>query len=241
MNGTLVNGSPPSLLGITIRRAATSGRFFLVYGTVMATLLSIALAATGGAAFSSAIPLLLPIFGVVGSMGGLMVFTNDRLKGVLEYLMAYGIPPRRLFLDVLETSLLLLTIVLGIALGAGVSFYLARGHPLPGNFVVFVCAYTLPMSYVSSAFAATAGMFWTTLSSPREGMNSPIGLIPLIGVLPPVATLMIVVLVGATGTVTPSGFFEVAAAMMTGVAVFVVVLLSLTGRLLRRERLLSPA
>jgi hypothetical protein len=241
MSGSPADPSPAPLLGITVRRAATSGRFFLVYGTAMAALLSIGLGATGGAAFTTALPLILPIFGVLGSMGGLVVFTNDRVKGVLEYLMAYGVPPRRLFVDVLLTSLLLMTIVLGVGLGAGIGFFVARGHTLPWSFVAFVGAYAIPMSYVSAAFAATTGMFWSALSSPREGMNSPIGLAPFIGILPSVATLLVVIVIGATGTVSPSGFFEVAAGAMIIVTAVVVVLLSMTGRLLRRERLLSPA
>jgi hypothetical protein len=59
--------------------------------------------------------------------------------------------------------------------------------------------YTLPMSYASQAFAATVGMYWSALSSPRQGLNSPIGLAPFIGILPTVATLGAVIALGIFG------------------------------------------
>jgi len=73
-----------SLLSVTVRRASITGRFFLVYGTVITVVLGVILARVSGPSFASSYPLFLPIFGVVGSMGGLVVFTSDRTKGVLE-------------------------------------------------------------------------------------------------------------------------------------------------------------
>ncbi len=73
-----------SLLSINLRRSARSGRFFLVYGTARGLVLGLSLAASGGDAFVAAFPLFLPVFAVVGYMGALVVFTNDRVKGVLE-------------------------------------------------------------------------------------------------------------------------------------------------------------
>ena len=236
------SGEPLSLLGITIRRSIIIGRAALIYGTAMSLLLAIALSFSSGMVFSSAFPVFLPIFAIVGSMGGLTVFTSDRLKGVLEYLMAYGISPRRLFVNVLLASLVLVTIVLGIALGFGLGIFLVRGNSLSDVLVLLLAAYTLPMSYASAAFATTVGMYWSALSSPRQGLNSPVGLAPFIGILPSLATLGTIVALGAAGIVsTSSSFIIVTSASLVLVATVVMVLLSMIGRFLRRERLLSQA
>lgn len=233
---------PLSFLGITIRRSLVTGRVYLIYGCVMSVLLGISLGATGGSAFSTAYPLILPIFTVVGGMGALMVFSNDRLKGVLEYLMAYGVSPKRQFVNVLVASFVLVSVLLGIALGASLTFYVLRGHVLDPAFGVGLVVYTVPMSYASEAFATTVGMFWTALSTPRAGLTSPTGFAPFIGILPSVATLGAVIVVGvSTGAVTEADFLTIAGVAMGLVAVTVVALVGSSDRLLRRERLLSPA
>lgn len=231
---------PLSLLGITVRRSFATGRFYLVYATAMSLLFVIVMAFAGGSSFNSVVPLILPIFGVVGSMGGLTVFTNDRLKGVLEYLMAYGISPRRLFVDVLLASLVLLTTVLGIALGIGIGVLEVRRHALGVDFALPLALYALPMSYASVAFAVTIGMFWTSLSSPRTAINSPIGLAPLIGILPSMATVGGIVALSVTGNMSTLSFVIVAGGAVVLIALVVVLLLSMMERLLLRERLLSP-
>ncbi len=232
--------APPSLLGITIRRATILGRFFLVYGTVLSTLLAALLTVSAGAGFVSGFPLFLPVFGAVGSMGGLTVFSNDRMKGALEYFLAYGLSPQRLFTNVLVTALVLGTIIVGVSSTVGVGVYLARGHPLNGTLALSLGGYGIPMTYASAAFATIVGMYWTALSSPRSGLNSPIGLAPLIGVLPPVSVLTTLSLLASAGTVTSAEVTEIALLAVLGVAAVTVALLALSGRLLRSERLLSP-
>jgi hypothetical protein len=241
-DGPASYGEPPSLLGITLKRSTALGRFFLVYGTALSVLLGVSLSFSAGSAFASAFPLLLPIFASVGSMGGLTVFTSDRLKGTLEYFMAYGLTPRRLFLNFLLSSLALVTIVVGVGTGVGVGIYLARGHPFTTDLGIALGLYAVPMSYASTAFATTVGMYWSALSSPRTGLNSPIGLAPFIGILPPVGTLLLVAGLGITGVTTSvTTFYSVGVAAMSLVAAFVIGLLAMINRFLRRERLLSPA
>lgn len=218
------------------------GRAALIYGTAMSLLLGISLSFSSEAGFSAGFPTFLPIFASVASMGGLAVFTSDRLKGVLEYLMAYGVSPRRIFVNVLLASLVLVTVLLAIALGIGLGIFLARGSALSYVLVSLLVFYTLPMSYASAAFAATVGMYWSALSSPRQGLNSPIGLAPFIGILPSVATLGAVVALGVFGNDSTGSFFIIVTRISLGlVAAFVVVLLGRIGRFLRRERLLSQA
>ncbi len=232
---------PQSLVSITFRRAAKSGRFFLIYGTGLSGLLAISLGYSGGSAFEVGFPILLPIFVAVGSMGGLQVFSSDRQKGTLEYLMAYGVSPRRLFANILVATIALVTIILSVACAFAVGISLGRGFPLTTTFLELLLAYSLPMSYVASTFAATIGMYWTSLSSPSAGLNSPIGLAPLLGILPPVATLFGLTALGVAGQTSATTFLMLAATVLGIVSLTVVLLLALIGRLLRRERLLSPA
>ncbi len=233
---------PASLLGITLRRSTVLGRFFLLYGSGLSALLGVALGLASGSSFASAFPLVLPIFASVGSMGALAVFTSDRLTGTLEYFMAYGISPRRLFLNFLIASLVLVALVLCVGVGVGVGVYLARGNAFTSGLAVALGLYAIPMSFASTAFATTVGMYWSALSSPRAGLNSPIGLAPFIGILPPVATLLIVAALGVSGVTTSvTTFYGIAVSAMALVVVFVVLMLAMINRFLRRERLLSPA
>jgi len=233
--------SAPSLFGVTMRRSFTTGRFFLGYGSAMSVVLGVSLALSPGLAFASTFPFLLPIFVVVGSMGAMVVFTNDRIKGVLEYLLAYGYSPQRLFVTFLLTALALSAVVLSVALAGVLGVYLIRGHPFTTQLAALLLLYAVPMSISSPAFAATVGMLWTSLSSPRAGMNSPIGLIPFIGILPCILTLFLLTTLAAAGIFSPTELLLVATGVVGAVVLIVVALLSTLSRFLRRERLLSTA
>jgi len=230
-----------SLLSATVRRASVTGRFFLVYGTVLSLFLGVLLAHFSGPSFSSSFPLFVPIFGVVGSMGSLVVFTSDRTKGVLEYLIAYGYSPRRLFANVLLTTLLLVCIVVGVGVSGSLGVYFAEGHTVTSNLAIGVGVYAVPMAFACAAFATTVGVYWTALSSPRQGINSPVGLIPFIGIIPSLATLFVIVAMSLSGPVSTDTLLLVLGSATGLVALFVLILLVSMGRLLRRERLLSPA
>ncbi len=231
------NSGPRSLLWTTFRRSLALGRIFIVVGIAYVVVLASALSFTAASSFASSYPIFLPIFAVLGSMGGLMVFSNDRIKGVFEYLIAYGISPQRLFLNVLESCLLHETVVLVIQLGIGVGIFVASGHAISPALVRALLIYSVPMSYASAAFAATVGMYWTSLSSPRGGINSPIGLVPIVGIAPALLTLGLVALLALHGF---TDYELVIGLAVAAVVALVVVLLSLLDRLLPRERLLSP-
>lgn len=232
---------PPSLLGVTIRRAAILGKFNLGYGSAVAVLVGLSLGVASGSAFVSSFPLLLPVFGTVGSLGGIMVFTSDRMKGALEYFLAYGLSPKRLFANVVVAAIVLVSVVVGIGTAVGLGAYLARGHALTATLVEAILGYAIPMAYASAALTTMLSMYWSALSSPRSGMNSPIGLAPLIGVLPPLAVLVLAGVVGTSGRAAGVDPVEVAIAALAVVAAGAIALLALSGRLLLRERLLSSA
>ncbi len=196
---------------------------------------TVVLSVANGNAFLTAFPLLLPILGTMGGMGAMLVFTNDRTKGVFEYLIAYGIPPRRIFLNVIETALVMLSVVDVATLSVGIGLRIALGRGIPFQFVLDIVVYSVPMSYGTAAFTSAAGMFWTSLSSPRQGMNSPLGLLPTLGIAPGVLVLVIALAVG------PALAVYVAVSAVVVVVIAAVALLALGSRLLPRERLLSPA
>ncbi len=225
---------PPSLLGITIRRSFATGRAYFIVGVLYVFFLSLALSFSGPSSFASAFPILLPIFTVLGAIGGLTVFANDRIKGTFEYLLAYGVPPRRIFTEVLITSLTLVSIELVLTLALGLGLYVALGNGISSDLLLGLALYAIPESYACAALMAMLGVFWTSLASPRAGINSPVGLAPAFGILPQIVTLIL------------SGVFsayldEVLIGNVVVVVVIVLALLTLTNRLLPRERLLSPA
>jgi len=221
----------PSLLGITIRRSFVVGRISLLIGGGMVVFYSAAFG-LGGPLFVSVGTVVLPIFAISGGLGGALVFTNDR-KGVLEYLVAYGLSSRRILFNALVAGLVQVTIILGAGVAAGVTTYLLSGYALTPRLPEILLVYTFPMSYLTVSLMTTVGVFWTSLSSPRAGMNSPLGVLPMIGVLPTAAALVLALALGAYASQVLLGTELV-------VLVIVVSLLSRTDRLMPAERLLSP-
>ena len=234
MAAQLPSEGPPSLLGITIRRSLVAGRVYFVVGLLYVFFLSIALSLSGPSSFGTGFPILLPIFTVLGAIGGLTVFANDRVKGTFEYLLAYGVRPRRIFTDILITSLALVSIELALTLALGLGIYLVLGNALSADLLLGLGLYAIPESYACAALMAMIGAFWTSLSSPRAGINSPLGLAPAFGILPQIVTLVL-------SGVFSAYFYDVLVGSVAIVIVVVLILLSLTNRLMPRERLLSPA
>jgi hypothetical protein len=68
-----------------------------------------------------------------------------------------------------------------------------------------------------------------------------VGLVPFIGILPALATLFAIVALSISGPLSTDTLLFVLGSATGLIALFVIVLLVSMGRLLRRERLLSPA
>jgi hypothetical protein len=230
-----VSHGPPSLLGNTVRRSFTVGKLNLAIGTIISLFYGVILSVVPGDTFSTLLPLLLPIMGTVGGIGAMLVFTNDRTKGVFEYLIAYGVPPRQIFLNVLGAAMVLLSVVDGATLAVSVALRLGLGYGVPLVFGERILIYSLPMSYGATALCTSAGMYWTSLSTPRQGMNSPLGLLPLLGVAPGALTLIAAEVAG------PALAPYVALGAVLLVVILALILFALESRLMPRERLLSPA
>jgi hypothetical protein len=226
----------PSLVATTVRRTISIGRLYLAIGTGVSLLLTLILVATAhrSTAFQTTFPLELPLFAVLGSIGGLMTFTSDRTKGVFEYLIAYGVRPRTLFVNGLLSTAAMAAIILTLSLLVGVGTATADGLTLSTDFWKSVGLYTVPMSFAAALFTSTVGMIWSSISSPRTGMNSPVGLAPMIGIAPTVLVLIV------AETVPSSDFYYVTAGASLTIIAAVVGLLALSARLMGRERFLSP-
>jgi len=227
-------GGPRSLLSVTIRRSLVMGRTYLLLGTGLAVLIGSTLSLAGNGAGATALPLFLPVFTVQGALGGMMVFSNDRTKGVLEYLMAYGVPPRRIFGNALVASLALVSIVLLGSVSAFLGELAFVGGGVSSTLLQDLLGYAVPMSYATVAFAATLGMVWSSLSSPRAGINSPVGMIPILGIAPPLATL-------AAFAAAPADTGYILAGALALIVAAVLAMVAGVDRLMARERLLSPA
>jgi hypothetical protein len=226
----------PSMTATTIRRAIAIGWRYLAIGTGISIILAVILVVGthSHTTFDQTFPLELPLFCVMGSLGGLMTFTSDRTKGVFEYLIAYGVRPRSLFLDGLVSTAVMVVIILGLSLSVGVVAATATGIPLTETFVKSITLYTIPMAFAAGLFAATVGMIWSSVSSPRTGLNSPLGLAPMTGIAPTVLVLIV------AESAPSSDFYYITTGAAVAIVVVVVGLLALSARLMGRERFLSP-
>jgi len=186
------------LVKTTIRRSMSFGRVYLGMGVIIPLIVILPLSQVTGEANAQAIvgeipALTIPMFAILGAIGGLLVFTSDRSKGVYEYLIAYGVDTSSVFWSTIAATLVLVSITLaagivealvGLSFGSGVSV----------TFVELLLFYTIPLSYASAAFMCSAGMVWSALTTQMAGVNSPVGIAPILGIAP-----VLIVLLAATG------------------------------------------
>lgn len=226
----------PSLRATTVKRGLIAGRLYLAIGTLIPLILTLILlrSARGPSVFVTTFPLEIPLFASLGATGGLMLFIGDRSKGVLEYLISYGVKPRTLFVNSLLVTLALSSIVLGLALTVGLVGFVASGNSISTDLENAILGYTIPMAYASALFAAVCGIVWSALSTPRMGLNSPVGVAPILGVAPPILVLIL-----AEG-VDKSAYYDVTVGAALGFVALTLVLLAASARLMGRERYLSP-
>jgi hypothetical protein len=233
--GAVQNEGIFALGGTTIRRTIAIGWRYLAIGTGMALLLSILLLfSKNTSAFTTIFPLEIPLFAVLGATGGLMTFTSDRTKGVFEYLIAYGVRPRSLFADGLLATATMSAIILGLALGVGLGAAASQGLQLSSNLWKALAFYTIPMTFAGGLFISTIGMIWSAVSSPRTGINSPVGLAPMFGVAPTILVLIV------AESAPMSEYYFITTGAAAAILVVVIGLLAVSARLMGRERFLSP-
>ena len=238
-------GSSQSLTHMNFRRAANYGRVYLIMGVVLSFIIVAPISAAGrsiptgvnGAtqALSQIPALILPLFAIIGSMGGLMIFTSDKTKGVYEYLIAYGVSISNIFWSIVLATVGLASIVLVVSIASTVGILIATGASISFAFVELIVFYAIPISYTSSMFMSMAGMIWSSLATRRAGVNSPVGLAPVLGIIPVMAVLILSSRVGAGNFILLIGMVSIALVLIVGV------MIAVSNRNMVRERFLSNA
>jgi hypothetical protein len=183
---------------------------------------------------SQIFPLMLPMYVVLGSFGGLMVCVSDRTKGVFEYLIAYGVNVYEIFWSTLIVTLGLVTIVLGISLTGNIAILLLMGGSLQPAMIELLLIYTIPISYASVAFMAMAGMIWSSLTARIPGVNSPIGICTLLGLGPVLVVLLLSTFFAGSGN-----FLLLVGGVTLILVALVVTMMIVANKRMNRERLLS--
>ena len=124
-------------------------------------------------------------------------------------------------------------IILAITLSVGLGLAVERGVTLTEPFWEALAYYTLPMAFAGALITSTVGMLWASISTPRAGMNSPVGLAPMVGIGPTVLVLL------AAETAPSSDYYYITAGAALILILVAVGLLALSAKLIDRERLLS--
>ncbi len=233
-----------SLAYINFKRAVNFGKIYLIISLGASLLISAinllnpnAASAGPSSALShiSEIPaLLLPLFAVTGSYGSLMVFVSDKDKGVYEYLIAYGINPSKIFWSTVLAAIGLESMVLGISICANVAVVLVS-EGLTLGYAELLAFYVIPMSYAVAAFMSMAGIIWSSLTVKRSGVNSPVGVIPIIGEAPIIGVLLVSL------AIAPSYFLLFVGSVSLILFILVGVMIWLSNSKIVRERFLSNA
>lgn len=233
-----------ALVSTNFRRAFSFGKIYVGIGMVIPLLLVAELSAAGSAATAAStpagplvgelFPLLLPVFTVLGASGALMIFASDREKGVYEYMLAYGVDVPTIFWSVIAATMGLVALVLAGSLAVSVgALAFTDGSALTAVFGELVVFYTLPLSFAAAMFMTMAGMLWSQLTARRPGVNSPVGIAPLLGIAPVLAVLILAVGPGSAHILYVVGGASVA--MILAVAAMA----SVAGGRMQRERFLS--
>jgi hypothetical protein len=230
------------------KRALSFGKVYVVISVVLPLLPVFEITEVGKVASGSAAqapagailgvigPLLLPIFMVLGATGCLMIFASDRDKGVYEYMLAYGVEVSTIFVGILAATIMLVTLVLGVALSIFLAaLSLTSPAALTPTFVELILLYTIPLSYAGALFMCMAGMIWSQLTVRRAGVNSPVGVAPILGILPVLAVLLVAIGSGSAHILDVAGG---ASAIMI-LAVFIMA--SVANKSMQRERFISSS
>ena len=233
-----------SLAFTNFKRAANVGKIYLIMSIAISIFISIEFLAVNslGAASTNAVPsvisslpaLILPAFTVIGSFGSLMIFVSDKDKGVYEYLIAYGVNTSKLFWSIVLATIGLVSIVLCLDVAINLGIAVVSGT-VTLRYVELLIFYVVPISYAVSIFMSMVGMIWSFLATRRTGINSPVGIVSIIGIVPVFAVLFV-------SLILPPGFTIIFAGLVS-LSLFAIVglLVRVSSTKMVRERFLSNA
>ncbi len=225
---------------INFKRSLSYGKVYLILGMAFPVAILVLFSFIGNARSAvyliSVIPMIIPVFAVVGSMGALMIFVSDKVKGVYEYLIAYGVNTSSIFWSIVVSSIGLAGILLAITIPVSFIAVNAIASSIPTIYFQLIFFYTIPLGIAVTMFMTMAGMIWSSLTTRRAALNSPVGLAPIVGLAP-----MIVILV--TSEILSNQDPNILLYFVSGVSVVVIVivfsLIAIAGKKMTRERFLS--
>jgi hypothetical protein len=231
-------GITTSLTSVNFKRSINYGKTYLILGIIVSVVMMATLSLTGGSAagaaiLSSTFPLIVPMFAVIGCMGALMIFTSDKVKGVYEYLIAYGINPFAIFWSIVASAVGLTCIILAITVPVSIIVFVAVVGSISPVFGLLILYYTIPLSIAAAMFITMAGMIWSSLSTRKAGLNSPVGAAPILGIAPVLVVLLI------STTVDPAYVLYIAAAVSGALILLVILLIGVATKKLVKERFLA--
>ncbi len=225
------------LFKLNFKRTVSFSRIYIVIGMILPIFYSGVLFFIPDASLKSSIgslyPLLMPLFIIIGSIGPLWIFTSDKRKGVYEYLIASGIEVSSVFWSVLMITAGIVTMLLAFVLISILIIFTLAGVQITVIMVETIIFFTIPISYSSSILTSTAGMIWASLSKSMTGVNSPVGLAPLLGIIPILIAFLIPAIIGPKLSLYAGGIVSLA------VLVTAIVVLMIANMKMDRERFLS--
>ncbi len=230
-----------------LRRSLLSGRAYLILGLAMPLLVILLLyftgrsveggklgfpSSVGGGAVIVALmaPAVIPLATVIGSFSPLLLFVNDRSRGVHEYLLAFGKKPGDIFSALLVSVIVISAILVIVPITAVMVMLYISGPLLLSGFLLETAVYVVPMGFIVPLFISGIAAMWVSLTKRTQFVNSPIGIAPLFGLAPIMLVLMINEFVGPANRVILTGVITVLMTVAT-VAIFI-----LASRLLSGER-----
>lgn len=233
-----------------LKRSLTSSRAYLILGLLIPLLMiavlfisvrggeSAALAtryglpasvSAGAILLYSLVPAIIPLGAVIGSFSPLLLFVNDRSRGVYEYLLAFGKRPSDIFTGLVVSVIVISTILVAVPFCLTLVLIWIDGPVLVVPYLIEGAIYAIPMSYISPLFITGIAAIWVSLTKRSQFVNSPIGIAPIFGMAPIMAVLLVSEFTGSYTLLLTAA----ASAIMTVATLMIFVLAS---RLLRGER-----
>ena len=157
----------------------------------------------------------------------LMLFVYDKNNGVLEYLLSLGMTQRDIYRQYLKAALILATVL--VILEAVVDIVvvaLLEAQPVIG---IEIAGLAVVVGLATVALGTMLMMSFSSLQKQRVGSNQPLGM--AVGSMAVMPSYFLPVIV-------PSAAFLIDLGLAGIIAVLALVVFSLSGRLIRREKLL---
>ncbi len=237
-----VSSKQSSFTLTNFKRSISYGKVYLIMGIALPVALLILFSFLGksnprsATYLTSVVPMIIPVFAVLASLGALMIFVSDKVKGVYEYLIAYGVNTSIIFWSIVISSIGLVGIMLIITIPVSLITVTILLSTIPDLYFQLIFFYTIPLSIASTMFMTMVGMIWSSLSTRRAALNSPVGLAPIFGIVPNIVVLV-------TSEIFASQDPTILLSFVSGVSVIVIIvvfsLIAIAGKKMTRERFLG--